>query len=446
MSLQSKKGQVRIIHTLKGHLFYPLVEKASGRQISEKFQSAKNFSILPSQKRRAQIESYLEAILSEAKLNVPYYKDLFHQIHFDPREVRGNINALKQLPFLTKDIVREQGDRLLNRRYELSSLVKMNTGGSTGACLTISYDREALDWSAAANRFAVSMTGASFSTSEVHLVSRISQKNAYKQKLTNWVKCQALNRTNFETDFITESSLENLYNTILRTKPFLVQGHPSTLYALATYVRDCKPTKKLFSVFESTGETLDKKRFQVIKDQLQCTIFNRYGNAEFGVIAHSIDNPFQLQLLDFMVLPEMVQLGNGLCELIFTGLHNRAMPLIRYRSGDIGNLTVENNRVHIADLRGRIHDLMEFERVHLPSHYLLDVFNHRGDVDDFQIVVRSGQKPELRIVKKTDTPSEKIKSELANILSNQVEIKFVRSDQFILSGWRDKFRYIVRAD
>ena len=78
-------------------------------------------------------------------------------------------------PYLTKDIVREQGGRLLSERFVREKLHVRKTGGSTGPTTPIYYDDEALDWSAAVNLAAREWAGKSLGMKEVHLASRFPE-------------------------------------------------------------------------------------------------------------------------------------------------------------------------------------------------------------------------------------------------------------------------------
>ena len=71
----------------------------------------------------------LRAFLSECGAHVPYYRDLFRSLSFDPATITS-LDELARLPLLTKDIIRSQFERL---RSDLPEPVKLfSTTGSTG--------------------------------------------------------------------------------------------------------------------------------------------------------------------------------------------------------------------------------------------------------------------------------------------------------------------------
>ena len=91
-------------------------------------------------------------------------------------------------------------------------------------------------------------------------------------------------------------------------------------------------------------------------------------------------------------------------ELVFTTLTKEALPLIRYRSGDIGSVTSEpcgcgRTMARIRSLRGRRDDMLIVRGVNLfPSHVehlLLDV---EEVASHYQLVVeRAGHLDELTV-------------------------------------------------
>src|SRR6185312_9291996 len=107
--------------------------------------------------------------------------------------------------------------------------------------------------------------------------------------------------------------------------PYLLQGHPSTLYALAVHLRDNhRDASGVFQVFESTGEVLDPKKRELIESTFRCRAIDRFGNAEFGVVAYEqISEPSnRLRVLDAVVWPETVDHESGSTELVLSGLLN----------------------------------------------------------------------------------------------------------------------------
>jgi len=74
---------------------------------------------------REKLEEYqmqqLENLLKHAYENVPYYRKVFDKRGLKPKDIQ-NINDLKKLPYLTKEIIRENLQDFIAQNYPKSRL------------------------------------------------------------------------------------------------------------------------------------------------------------------------------------------------------------------------------------------------------------------------------------------------------------------------------------
>jgi phenylacetate-CoA ligase len=386
-------------------------------------------------------------VLRLAADSVPYYRELFAQTAFDPGKVETDPSYLRLLPYLTKDIIRREGKRLLSEGYPQNVLHVRKTGGSTGPSALIYYSQEALDWTAAVNLLVLEWTGKKRHWKEVHLSTRFPGRIPFRDRLKESIKCLALNRTNVLTDQLDNQGLAKLWNELRRARPYLVQGHPSTVWALSRFVRkQGYDTRGVLQVFESTGEVLDPTKRRLIQETLNCQVINRYGNAEFGVIAYSPEpeEDNYLRLLDFMVWPEVEATKDGPPELIFTGLTNTAMPLIRYRTGDKGELRQDGEGFSLCNLVGRVHEMVRVGERLYPTHYFQDLLDKIGGITEFQILDRNDGHPVLKIVPEDFESGEALSKRVTEWLRVNVEVMIVDVDGLNRVGRNRKFCHVVR--
>ena len=73
----------------------------------------------------------LEKLLKHAYENVPYYRRLFNERGLKPKDIQ-NLNDFKKLPYLTKEIIRDNLKDLVAQNYSKLKLQYGTTGGSTG--------------------------------------------------------------------------------------------------------------------------------------------------------------------------------------------------------------------------------------------------------------------------------------------------------------------------
>jgi len=430
---------------LKSQLLFPLAEANSKRHIREKVETLRFDLGLSPILREERKRHQLHKILCIAGQKIPYYKDLFKSLQFSPDLILNDIRHLQALPFLDKEIITEQGNRMLNEDFAISELHERKTGGSTGISTRIYYDNEALDWTAAVSRYAQLATGRRPSDLELVLNSLPVTEGSLKNFSIAQLKDLAMNRVSIQTRSLSDSDLSTLWKRICKLRPYLIQGHPSTLYALALFVQNSALRfQGAFQVFESTGESLDSYKTRTICEQLGCRIHNRYGTAEFGVTAESTVDSTQLEVIDYIIHHETVSLGNGLEEIIGTTTTNTAMPLIRYRSGDIGELKHEANKTLIINLQGRVHDLIEIDGKPYPTHFVKGMLDRIGGVDEFQIVLKRNGSKVMNLVISDESKLPLIESEVTRFSKGSLIVRSVKFENLVRVGLRDKLRYVVK--
>lgn len=435
-----------MLRVLAAKAAYPLAERLQGRRIRAKVPALRAQMSLSFRDRALQRRKQIAELLERARTDVPYYRDLFARLRFEPQRVSQDLRHLESLPYLTKDIVREEGHRLLSREYVREQLQVRKTGGSTGPSMLVYYSPEALDWTAAVNLATLAWAGKRPHAREVHLASRFPEEFPWRDRLKERFKCLALNRTNVFTADFEPASLERIWSRIRRARPDLVQAHPSTLYSLARWTRDHEvDARGAFRVFESTGEVLDDKKRELIQCAFGCRCIDRFGNAEFGILAYESLQERKLRVLDWVAWPEVVPHEGGIPELVFTGVLNPAMPLVRYRSGDLAELHQDEQGFYLTSIVGRVHDLIRIGRNHYPTHYVQDLLDRLGGIEEFQISQLAGGRAQLRLVVPAIQQRPDIAKRIQAWWPNSVQIEFVTFDQLIRTGWRGKFQYLVPA-
>lgn len=437
-----------MIDMIKGYagayIAYPIAEKYEKRNISSKVNELKKYYNLPMEQRKVYSLDKLIETLNFAKIAVPYYNDLFKKINFDPDNLLKDIKYFQDLPYLTKDIINEQKERLLSATLEEVKYYERKTGGSTGVSAMIYYDQIGLDYSACVTRYCREQIGALPHKSEIHFAAAFAKPSSSKLLSKDDIKNFALNRSNIFFDRLDENGLTEIWKIVLERKPFLIHGHPSTFYALACFLENKNIKKLAFNVFESSGELLQTYMKDKITKVFGCEVIDRYGSAEFGVIGYNINGiNGGLKILDSEGWAESRDTKDGK-EFVFTGFHNRLMPLIKYATGDMANVVEKDDGFYMSDLVGRIHDMVNIDGIDYPTHSIMDIMDHKvGGVKEFQIDTRS-DKPVLRVsIEDNETP-ENISFKIKNTWLGKMDIEFVDISEFIRVGERAKFRHVVK--
>ena len=435
---------LRLIKGLvSAYVAYPVAEHRERRLVRPKLAELRRYYRANFQDRLQVARKRLADTLSFAKTTVPYYRDLFAAHGFDPESVLKDTAYLNDLPYLTKDIVREQGERLLSMPLAELRHHACKTGGSTGVSTVIYYDQEAADYSAAVTLYSRERIGKKKHKPELHFACRFPDAVVPEWPSREDWKCFAMNRSNIFFDRIDDMGLEEIWRKLKRGRPYLVHEHPSTIYALACFVERRYGGGKAFDVFESSGELLQPYMREKIAQVLHCQVVDRYGLAELGVMAYELQGAQGgLQVLESEGWPEHRSIDGG-HELVFTGFRNKLMPLIRYATGDRARVSEGASGFLLADVVGRIHDVVPINGVEHLTHHIMDILDHRiGGIQEFQIDLRLAA-PILRIVKEPVADADNIRRKIEHHWPGAFMIEFVTLADLVKVGARSKFRHVV---
>ena len=262
---------------------FPVAERLEGRDMRSKQRQLAAEMSQPFAERRRRSWNRLVDLVRFSAQKVPYYRDLFATTGFDPESLTRDAKYLADIPYLTKDIIRAEGERLLRDDHMVFRKHVTKSGGSTGPSVHVIYDQEGADWSSAVTRYARAQIGAGASRLQLHLAARFPDRFPARDRMREQMKCLANNRLNVTFASFAPDDLDHIWTRIKAIRPFMVHGHPSTMYQLALHVADRGEGRNAFRVFESSGEMLDDRQRRTVEAVFGCTVIDRYGHAEAGV-------------------------------------------------------------------------------------------------------------------------------------------------------------------
>ena len=240
-----------------------------------------------------------------------------------------------------------------------------------------------------------------------------------------------------------DTDLEKTLKDLKSIRPYLLQGHPSSAYAIAGYIKKQNLKKRKYcDVFEPSGEMLTEKTVKAIEEYLGAKVTNRYGNAEFGVMAHSKinDHYTKLKIFERAFYVEKVNSSN----LIVTNFTNYGMPLLRYDTGDLGTVKQEADGRYIYNIQGRVHDTVSINGEDYATHFIMDYLDHKiRNVREFQIILDNSSEPKINIVPEDEADSDRIQAELLRRWPRGLEVNFIKYEELQKVGWRQKYRHVI---
>ena len=280
----------------------------------------------------------LRAILVHAAATVPWYARAFAEHGFDPVAVEGP-DALRRLPILERAALRDAWRDLQSRAIADDDAICTSTSGTTGSGLRVRATPEAYArtwaqqlrhrrWAGIApDEWRITLFGA-------EVVSR----RADPRRL--WVY-NVPDRQILLSAYHLAPRWADAYRRRLERRPLAVEGFPSVLRDVAHVIGPARPGRPRARVVFTTGEALTAEARSDIGAAFGARVLDEYGQDEkVGFVLECPAGTYH-QVTEYGVLEVVDEAGAPVPpgvegHLLWTGLVNPAMPLVRYRIGDEG--------------------------------------------------------------------------------------------------------------
>ena len=304
----------------------------------------------------------LKKLIAYAYENTVYYKELFDRIQIKPEDIRTT-SDLSKIPFLTRELILENFDKLVSKKVKTIPHIQVMTGGTTGTPMTYLLDK--ISWSFSNADYIVNWEKAGFKFGDKHVAlggSSIfgghgsSLKHIIYYGLKGKIKLDGMN--------LSDEVLKSYVDLIKKKRIKYIYGYASSIYLLAKYVATHKISLKINACFP-TSEILTDNYREAILEAFNCKIVNCYGAHDGGITAfeHKRDT-FEVGYDVIMRVAGMEESDTSRGPILLTNLLNYAMPMINYQLGDevkIKESTSGYNGQVIEKVYGRIPDIIRLE-------------------------------------------------------------------------------------
>ena len=316
------------------------------RQGLEFRRTSKNWS--DEQKRNWILES-LRLNLRRAARETDYYAELFRQVGFDA-ETDFSFDDFARLPILERENINEAGEKIITKMIPREKLVKDSTGGSTGAPTEIFLGAEELGWKESGIEFSFEKIGVAAGAKTAffwghHLDPRDADN--FRERLRSFV----MNTRYFDCFRLSPEILQNYHEEFEKWSPACIVAYASALGQLAEFLRENKIRPRNYPkiCFVTGAEKLYTEHRRAVEEVFGKPVHERYGGRDFGAIGIQIDPQKNLDYeIDWawgLVEPE-TNAENS--PILVTKLHADGMPMIRYRTGDVGKFPAGSRPGHPA--------------------------------------------------------------------------------------------------
>jgi phenylacetate-CoA ligase len=286
-----------------------------------------------------QIQRLRTLLLSVAE-HVPYYRRLFQDSGFKPENCQ-DLTDLERLPLLTKDLIRTHLEDF--KADNARSLMRFNTGGSSGQPLVFFISKERISHDVAAKWRATRWWGVDIGDPEIVVWGSPIELSA--QDRFRALRDRVLRTLLLPAFAMSEQNLDSFIEVIRARRPKMLFGYPSALSHIARHAqrRGQAMDQSGIQVALVTAERLYDEQRDVIARVFNCPVANGYGGRDAGFVAHECSQGGMHITAEDIIVEIIDSAGRRLPagqagEIVVTHLATRDFPFIRYRTGDVGML------------------------------------------------------------------------------------------------------------
>jgi phenylacetate-CoA ligase len=274
----------------------------------------------------------LQKIMKHARATAPFYAQ------YPDFNLRSS-GDLARLPVLTREMVRENGERLASRAVESGERIRVGTTGTTGASLQVTYSEPVArrHWAFRMRQWA--WAGIRTRTPRITFFgSRVVPPERTEPPF--WTHNFLERQTLASIFHLSESNARHYVLFLRQNSGKVLEGFPSVLAILADFILKTGEPIPMRAVF-TDGEPLYPFLRENIEKAFATRAYDLYGNTEYAGLIHECERGQMHAIPEYAFLEildaEDRPVGPGEeGYFVWTSFVNDAMPLIRYRIGDRG--------------------------------------------------------------------------------------------------------------
>ncbi|MBE5844010.1 MAG: phenylacetate--CoA ligase family protein [Butyrivibrio sp.] len=280
----------------------------------------------------------LQRIIQYAYNHTEYYKELFDVNGIDPKSIKTK-SDLDRIPFLTKEILVNNRDRLISDEFKQEDLVYITTSGSTGVPTGFYVQKDSHIRDLAYTYYFFGKYG--YTTKCKKLILRGKTfANQKRGKNTQWDSFKRELSINIFD--MTDARMDEYCRAIEKYRPDVAYGYMSAMYLLCKHIEKRGGLNHKFKCFIGISETITAEQKEYVEKIIEAPVLTFYGMSERVIIAAQDHESGEYTPEPIYGITEIID-SNGVVineenksgELVGTSLYNYGMPLIRYKTGDM---------------------------------------------------------------------------------------------------------------
>lgn len=363
----------------------------------------------------------------DAAAHVPFYRERLRAAGLAPSALRS-VEDLGALPPLEREQLQREGIERL--RVPGRWGIPMETSGSTGRPVKVVWPVEMMSWFEAEDRRCNEWHGGLFGERRVQVATspaakRLRRRVNYRVGNVTMIHCSRLDDPRV---------VHRLADSLGERPPGIVWGVSNALYAFALALLEEGRAVRARACW-SEGNHLHAHYVAPIEQAFGCPVYQRYGSSEIGVVAHQC-SAGGLHVSAESAIVEVVREDGSpaapgeLGEVLVTVLRNRAMPLLRYRIGDLAEAPTGDacpcgrTLPLLGTIVGRANELLlRGDGCHVvPELVSWLVESQSESVLEFQVIQHEDLRLTVRVVQRDGRADDEVRARLAAGLDELVRL------------------------
>lgn len=378
---------------------------------------------------------------------VPYYREKMKKIGILPEDIK-DIHDINHFPVLTKKEIKDNYSTILSSDILKRKAVRGSTGGTTGEPLIFYRDLNARLWTEA-----TLLRGMSWAKYDLGFKGVDFRSHGWPSLLGK-IRGRFINCHYFPA-FSNDDDLLNYFNRIRELNPHYLTGYSSNLFRISSILKKNAVNDIKIPVILSTAEMLYDYQRDLIEDTFNGRVYDYYGCNEIGAMAFECEKGSK-HISDEHVIIETTNFSGNhvhglLGEITITDLDNYVMPFIRYKNGDIGQLssrkcTCNRELTLLEKIDGRTQEFLKTcNGNYLPSIFFPSKFRNLQGIEHYQIIQTDINNITLKIVKNSsfsDVELDDMIRIIKKMIGDQINVTVEVCTDLPLTG-RGKRRLII---
>jgi phenylacetate-CoA ligase len=453
----------KLVHSLS----WPVALSLTQKGIVKDFHELRQLQWLTHEQTLAHQREQLEVLVQHGYQHVPYYQKLLSELKIATPDGKVNLANWAEIPPLDRATLHGHFDELKSDDLSKRDWWIVSSGGSTGEPISAIHDRQFTDWTNATmliqdiwcgHKMGVDKKMLLWGSERDLLVGHETTKTIFRRWILNEVWLNAFK--------MTKDKMVDYVNQINSLKPNIIFAYAESIYDLSRFILHEGLQVYSPKAIRTGAGTLHSHMRETITQAFKTPIFNLYGSREAPSIAQECESHKGLHIVAPVYYIEILDKSNHsvkpgeIGEIVVTTLQNFAMPLIRYRIGDIGvwaseQCTCGRSWPLLGEVTGRAADaFIRIDGSIVSPQYFIHIIGVviRPDwLQRYQVVQESPKLIRVKMVskRKTENPLAEYARDLATIEEKlqivmgkdcQIEFEFVDEIEPTPSG---KYRYTI---